>query len=441
MYLNGSEILKECVAKMALKNSYWGYLFSTVRRIPDENLPSIMGISPEKDCTISLRFHPELVKNTEIDVLKLVLEHEGMHLLNKHIPRLIRILADEYDDSKKMIKSQVWNHAADCCVNSQIKDFPRTLKINNKDWSALFPSTYKLPNGKATEWYYNKLLEKDEVKKALSNSEQSGKKGQETDCTGQGLSNGNPDIGDHSKWSSGGEESLDDHTYARRIENFTQDVVKRSLKHFNKNKGNLPGGILELIDDLLQPPKAPYYQIISKLVKATRLTKFQRCPTRVNRKRAYTFILQDLGFPNISPFPGKKRDYTFDIGVLIDTSGSQSKEDILDALSGIKNLIECDRYCKVYAIEIDTKVQKEYEIKKLSDIQMSVKGRGGTILFPGLERFKELSVDVVLAFTDGYCDNINEIDRKKLPKKIIWAIDKERGTTSCVNQTGYIVRI
>ena len=444
MYTNGSEKLKDIVAKMTLRNSYWGYLFSRIRRIPDDNVPSIMGVCAEKDATVSLRFRPDFVINTDEDELKLVLEHEGMHLINKHIPRLIRMIADEFDESKKGIKIKIWNIASDCCVNSQIKDFPKSLKINGKDWPALFPSLYKLPNGKATEWYFEKLMNDDNVKKAMEQLDKGNSSGDDKGDNGgdQESTQGKADIGDHSGWSTGGgEESLDDHTFARNIEKYSQNVVKQSLNNFNRNQGTLPNGLLELIDDLLQPPKAPYYQIISKLVKASRLTKFKRCPTRVNRKRAYTFILNDMGFPNISPFPGKKRDYTFDIGVLIDTSGSQSKEDIIDALSGIKSLIESDRNCKVCAIEIDTKVQKEYEIKKVADIQMEVKGRGGTILYPGLKRFKELSVDVVLAFTDGYCDNINEINRKKLPKKIIWVVRNDVGNINSINRTGYIVRI
>ena len=153
------------------------------------------------------------------------------------------------------------------------------------------------------------------------------------------------------------------------------------------------------------------------------------------------FILDDFNLPQISPFPGKKRDFTFYVGVLIDTSGSQSKEDIIDALSGCKSIIEHDKHCKVVVIENDTKVQKEYEIKRLSDIQMNVRGRGGTILMPGLERLKQLNVDVTLGFTDGYCEDLNSVSRKKLPKKIIWAVRKEHGTVSTLNRTGFIVRI
>ena len=91
-------------------------------------------------------------------------------------------------------------------------------------------------------------------------------------------------------------------------------------------------------------------------------------------------------------------------------------------------------------LEVDAGVEKEYDCKKIRDIQYNIKGRGGTTLGPGLIRAKELSCDVCLAFTDGYTENINMISRKQLPKKIIWVIN-QGGTTQNINKTGCIVNI
>jgi predicted metal-dependent peptidase len=45
-----------------------------------------------------------------------------------------------------------------------------------------------------------------------------------------------------------------------------------------------------------------------------------------------------------------------------------------------------------------------------------------------------------MVFTDGYCENINNIPKKLLPKKIIWVITPD-GKADNVNKTGYVVRI
>jgi len=117
-----------------------------------------------------------------------------------------------------------------------------------------------------------------------------------------------------------------------------------------------------------------------------------------------------------------------------------SQDDILEALSASKNIIERDRHCEVTVLENDTQLQKEYKIKRISDIQFNISGRGGTHLQEGLERARQINPDVVLAFTDGYCENVNEYSRKELPKKIIWVVQKV-GTIETINQTGYIVRV
>lgn len=151
-------------------------------------------------------------------------------------------------------------------------------------------------------------------------------------------------------------------------------------------------------------------------------------------------IGNEEGVPEISPFPGRTRDFTFNIGIVIDTSGSMSIEWISEGLSGVKNILEKDRHCYLTVMQVDTTIEDEYNPKRISDIKFEAKGRGGTKLFPGLKRSKELGVDVCLAFTDGFCENINEIPRKLLPKKIIWVITPN-GNPDNINKTGYVVRI
>jgi predicted metal-dependent peptidase len=406
--------MKNLIARFVLKYNYWGYLFSRVRRQAEKNLPSIMGVAPEPDGTICLYYNPPLVDGTDDANLTKVIEHEGMHLLNKHIPRLIKILSNEPDTFKKGVKAQIWNQAADCAVNQQAK-FKDDFIINGKHWPICLPSTMKLPEGKLSEWYYLELLKNAKIVNM-------------------------PSIGDHGKWKENLKGVTDHDALARKVDQHVRRLVKESVKTFNKDRGRLPSHIAELIAANLAPPKAPYYQLIRKLVRGSRLSKFKRSPTRINRKRTYAFHLKGTGLPLISPFPGKSRDYTFNIVILIDTSGSMSNMDIAEGLSGVKNIIEKDRHCYVTVLEVDAGVEKEYECKRVRDIQFNVKGRGGTTLGPGLFRARELGCDVCLAFTDGYTENINQIPRKKLPKKTIWVINKG-GTAQNINQTGFVVQI
>ena len=117
--MDTSERLKNLIAQHVLKYNYWGYLFPRVRRISDKNVPSIMGVAPEKDGSVSLYYHPDLVAKTADDQILTVLEHEGMHLLNHHIARGMKVYYNETDIQNRAIKMRIMNVAADIVVNEQ----------------------------------------------------------------------------------------------------------------------------------------------------------------------------------------------------------------------------------------------------------------------------------------------------------------------------------
>jgi len=422
---NQSERLKNLISQMILTQSYWGYLFGRIRRVSSDTLPSIMGVCPEKDGTLSLKFRPEMMENTDDDTLKIILEHEGLHVLNKHVPRLLRIISNEISMPLKKEKADVWNTASDCAAN-ELMGMPDELMIDGTPWQMCKPELYELPEKQAVEFYFNALWEK---KQDSEDNEHYGE-GEVYDT-----------LDDHGPWSEVVNEVSDVSSLSRKVDNYSKSMIGSALKMFGKSRGELPSYMRALIEEALRPPKAPYFQIVRNLVVGTRLSKFKRHFSKINRKRTYVFAIGDKNIPQISPFPGRTRDFTFNIGIVLDTSGSQSLEDIQEGLSGCKNIIENDRHCKVTILEVDTRIHNEYEIKKLRDIQFEVKGRGGTRLSPGLERCKELNVDVAIVFTDGWCENINSLSRSKFPKKIIWVIEGKDGTAENVNQTGYIVRI
>lgn len=430
--MNQFERLKTIISRMILKKSYWGYLFGRIRRVSSDSIPSIMAVCPERDGTLVLKFSSALLENTDNKTIELILEHEGLHILNKHVPRLLKILSNELSDKIKEKKASVWSTAADCAVND-LFDIPNELMINNIPWAVCKSKLYGFEPKQSTEVYFNLLWNK------LKDQENG-----ETDIFEfYGAGEDYDSIDDHSEWDKIEKEVSDINSLSRKIDDYSKTIIQTSLKMYTgDSKDDLPAYLRELIDEALAPPKAPYFQIIRNLIVGTKVSKFKRHYSKINRKRTYVFAIGDKeNIPQISPFPGRTRDLSFNIGIVIDTSGSQSKDDIHEALSGCKNIIENDRHCKVTVLEIDTKIHNEYEIKRISDIQMRVKGRGGTILAPGLERCKELGVDVSIVFTDGYCEDINSHPRSKLPKKIIWAIESERGTAEYVNRTGYIIRI
>ena len=427
--MDQKERLKTIITQMILSRKFWGYLFARVRREESNDISSIMGVFPQKDGTISLKFSPRLMENTDDKTIKLLLEHEGMHILNKHIPRLLRMLSNELNKDLIEDRIKVWNTAADCAVNDLIA-IPDEVVIGNELHKVCKSSLYNLKEKQSTEFYFESLWYNLEDQKKGSGKFEYYGEGEDYDS-----------IDVHDGWGEISSEISDISSLSRKTDTFSRQIIRSSFNLANKDRGSIDSLLKELILEAIAPPKAPYFQIIRNYVVGTKVSKFKRHFSKINRKRTYVFAIGDeKNVPQISPFPGRTRDFTFNIGVVLDTSGSQSADDIKEGLSGCKNIIENDRHCTVTVLEVDTKVRKEYEIKRISDIDMNVKGRGGTTLYPGLERCKELNVDVALVFTDGYCDNINDYPRATLPKKIIWVIG-ENGNVENINRTGCIVRI
>jgi predicted metal-dependent peptidase len=418
--MSADEKVKNLVARYVLKYNYWGYLFSRVRRRGIPGYPSIMGVQAEPDGTITLAYNPELINGTDNEVITKVVEHEGMHLLNKHLSRCIRMIGNDLTTMHPLeaqSKINLFNVASDCCVNTQI-GLKNPVIINGKEWPPCIPEKYELPENKTSEYYYIELMKKAKKIKIPPL------------CDGG--------FSDHKGWQVPQGVS-DASSLSRKLDNHISSIIRESVKNFSRDRGTLPSHIARLIDEALQPPKAPYYQIIKKLVKGTRLSKFRRTPTRVNRKRTYVFNFGTLdGVPIISPFPGRTRDFSFFIDIVIDTSGSMSPEEIREALSGCKNIIDNDKHTKTRVLECDAKVHNTYTLRKVGDINFKPKGGGGTTLMPGLIESKKANPDVTLVFTDGGCENINAQPRKDMPKKIIWVVS---GDPRQVNQTGFVVRI
>jgi len=499
---NHDDIMKRLIAVLTLKGSYWGFLFSKVKRRADVNLPYAMAVASDIDETTILGYNPLLINEEDFISLEKIIQHEGIHLLNGHLPRMYRLLEMETDQNRRKIIEKIFGLGADFAANSLGK-LPKVIKLGGLDFKLMFPEDYDFPTLQSAEFYFFKLLEQleKEIEYELAKSggvegedsnEDSGKtqpsskdsgeskkdsgssgkdKDQKGESKGQSEEKQNEGSGQRERKGSGKRDQnqkqgqgdsqeggamgaasgiknhdkwidprvSDTSSFSRKAETFVQDIARESFKECQA-RGTIPGYITQMVQTLLEPPKVPYYQIIRKLVRSSKISKFRHSFTRINRKRTYVFALNNEHIPQISPFPGKVRDFSFIIGVLIDTSGSMPVSSIHQGLSGVKNIIENDHHCRTTVIENDTRIQKEYQVKRVSDIQPNIKGRGGTTLFPALQRFKELKVDVVLGFTDGYCENINLIDRKLLPKKIIWIIT-DGGKDSCVDKTGFVINL
>jgi len=421
--IGSDSIISKIIGKLILDDNYWGYVFSKIRRIEDNSIKFPMMVSLENDGLISLIFNNDLIKNTSYSHNTKIIEHEGIHILNRHIPRLLKMLEIEnikrinlnYEDQKKAEKiKKDWSKGADCAVNSILNI--SELIVNEKPYPLYHPKKVGLLEKQSSEYYY-------EYFKNLKNN---GENKDEKD--------------NHIKWVNNLDfSSSDNSVLIRTLENYIKNIVKQSFNSI-RDRGNIPGYITELIDELLFEPILPYYYIVRKLVKGSKRSKYTKSYSRINKKRLYLLEGSNEDSIKMALFPGKRKDFSFKIGIILDISASMAIEDIKEGLSAIVDFIEHDRNTTTTVIEIDTIIQKIYTIKKLSDIRYDLKGRGGTELYPALKQFKEIKNDVILVFTDGFCEDINKIPRNLLPNKIIWIVNKN-GQTNLIDRSGYVIKL
>lgn len=428
--MNSDILIKELITKLVLIDNYWGLLFSNIKRIESTEIPCF-AVGFDKNLDLVLYYNSNRIyKFNDKDLVK-ILEHEGFHILNGHLIKMNKMISDFSMDDDLYIKKKLierCNIASDISVNFLCKMPESLVDLDGERFECESAKKYNFEDGKQFEYYFSKLEDQENNKKNKSdNNDRDGSKSKSIGNKFDKI------IGSHLFWENN--FLSDDTTKLYEIENNIKDLANEALKSV-RDRGNLPKNILQTLDNLFEPPVLPYYLLVRKYVRSFRQEKRKKAYSRVNKKRAFLFYEPDF---IILPFPYTEKDNSFYISIILDTSRSISNDFIKQSLAGIKDIIENDRFCKTVVIENDTSVKKEYIVKKVSDIDFNIKGRGGTILSPALKRSKELNVDAALVFTDGYCEDINKINVKDLPRKILWIIP-ENGIENHIGDVGIIIK-
>ncbi|MHB8125322.1 MAG: vWA domain-containing protein [Desulfitobacteriaceae bacterium] len=196
--------------------------------------------------------------------------------------------------------------------------------------------------------------------------------------------------------SSGDGESLDD---------FYRRCLSQGLTyHDEQGRGTLPAGLIEEIRALSQPPVpwdvelAQWFdQYFSPLEKV-------RSYARPSRRQSST---PDIPRPRWIPEAGSEEGRTY--GVILDTSGSMERSLLAKALGAIASYSISRDVPLVRVVFCDAATYDQgYLPSEAIAESVKIKGRGGTILQPGidlLEKAEDFPKNgPLLLITDGYCE-------------------------------------
>jgi predicted metal-dependent peptidase len=294
-------------------------------------------------------------------------EHEIIHIVFGHL-----FLPFE-DDTRGGV-------ATDCVVNSI---------LNPQDDKAILPGNYvhpahyQFPIDKSAMWYYTHLRENDKFKQQCA----SGKFGQ-----GGQLSHV---LDGHAGW-----KDVQDDPVAQE---FAKDIVRKAKDLCGKEYGNIPGRVLEQIDELLKRKRSivPWGKVLRMFCASAQESILDYTMKKISRR--------------FGTRPGTRKGDVLKLAVAIDTSGSISDEQLKLFWNEIRWVHK--NGAEVWVYECDTVISERSPFKFKGKWDGKVHGRGGTDLEPPLAAC-EGKYDALIYFTDFYAAEIKK--RYRIP--ILWVL-------------------
>lgn len=312
-----------------------------------------------------------------------IIIHECNHLLLQH-------LTTNWDYLRKQ-NAKVLNQAFDCEVNSYIP----TLQTS----PSCYPGAFGLENAKGSLYYYEKLIEQENKNK-----------GKDPDPNKQ-----EPQLTDDHSWES----EFTSEAQRQLVQQQIDSHAKNTAEQVQKNCGSIPGQFKEYIDELfkVKPRIFDWKQYFRRYLGSIIDVELKK-----TRKK------ESLRFPDCAGIKHKRKSQ---ILVVVDTSGSISRNDLCDFFSEINHIYKAGAVIDI--IENDTRIQRQYRYDGKWDMQAS--GRGGTILTDAVNYYNSHRRDYssCIFFTDGYCD-VNF----KIPGDNMWIITSDGCKQDYPGRTIYI---
>ena len=298
------------------------------------------------------------------------------------------------------------------------------VKLNDKTYTRSdledeIDSTKSVQGGASLEYYYK-----------VAQGYRKPKPGQDGQGQGQGQGNSQGQNNPNAVATPGNGQGNQIHQWeAMPNPSDTQEELKDVIKEAydalsEKQRGTLPAGMIQHIEQLFKKPELNWKDILRKYVGIIP-SGHRPSRLRLNRRQPDRFDLC-----------GQLSNKVVRLVIAIDTSGSMSDREIAYCMNEIYNIVK-DYKTEITVIECDAEIGKVYKVRNTKEIQTKVSGRGGTSFIPVIEyinshKFKDA---VMIYFTDGYGDY--EIPRPRTYRNL-WVIMRDATALSVKNPYGEV---
>lgn len=364
-----------------------------------------------------LYYNPERLDEWTTEQAATVILHEVWHLLREHPQRATNLGIDPEDRSfENFYKARVWNIAADCELNDDLRGEGHPLPDG-----CVFPEQFNLLENLTAEEYYEKIFDEKDMQEQGKNLQKMLKKlGKELGDSGNcptdpmGGNDGSGAGGLKGEWELDPDDSENPGT-ADGMGELIRQQTAHDIETHEKNVGNVPGHAKRWAKSRLNP-KIDWRRRLAAIVRGTiqqaaGMMDYSYC--RPSRRQS---VFPKVILPTMrGPKPS--------VGVVIDTSGSMGQDDLEMALSEIHGIVKATE-SDIFVTSCDTKA---YDVQKVfSADQITLSGGGGTNMVPGMELVAEQKVSICVVLTDGYTPPWPPTKPKGLNKVVLVIIGGRR---------------
>lgn len=287
--------------------------------------------------------------------------HEVAHLVLKHLERILRVRIVLGDPKKYRELHDVINIAADMAANDTVvrpyaNDSSSKAAYKEQLKRLVLPEDREYPPRETFEEYLTRLL---------------------NDLEKDGWSPGKP----YPQWLSdlAGRcpipvfdpilnAPLDDMTDAeieRAISTAnveSKQLIRDAIKQTQRSRGTIPAHLQELLDMMMVEPRAPWNQIFRGYLRTSLSSKLAESAAYPNPA-----LLHLAAEEEIEPYTGYQKEFTFNMAILIDSSGSINTQDYEMFIGEIQGIAKTEPGATATLVYFDAAVQNVEELTLAPD--------------------------------------------------------------------------
>lgn len=323
-----------------------------------------IGVGPmATDMYYRLYYDEDLIVklNLSDDQLLAIVLHEILHNILLHFKRL------------RKYPQEIANIAGDLEINQALQDLGYNIR------NGLFPQMFGLPPHKTAEEYAEMLLQNSQMEKVYS----------------RGANEGKPFGGSSANGRK--QEWEDDYDKSNSATQSEAETIAREVAE-EKQIGDIPGYLKRILSTVAKPKvnwKRLLRVAVKKLVSEIEKGKFDYSRVRPSKKSYASDVV----------YPGTVKP-KLSVGVLIDTSGSMSANELSSAVAEVLQIVK-ETKSTVHVFSGDTKIYSHSKIKGISGInKLELVGGGGTAMDVCMEQVAslKLKLNLFVVISDGYTD-------------------------------------